>query len=143
MRKEVPSALEAGRVTSGPWATTPEFGLTGVFRMQAPSGAELAIGGHTGEGPMVAVGLADGERTVIDAKTGWEHVTVHVDGDRTPTWEEMCFAKDLFWKPEEACVQYHPPASEYVNARECLHLWRPIHATIPAPSVALAKFGFE
>lgn len=59
-----------------------------------------------------------------DAQTEWEHLSVSL-ADRCPTWEEMCFLKDLFWEPEETVVQYHPPKSEYVNiAKNCLHLWR-------------------
>lgn len=59
-----------------------------------------------------------------DAQTDWEHLSVSLP-DRTPTWEEMCFLKDLFWEPEDTVVQYHPPRSEYVNrAKYCLHLWR-------------------
>ena len=133
--------LEAGRVRSGPWATTPEWGLSGMFRIQGPSGAELVIGAHTGDGPMVAL---DGEdaRHIVDAPTGWEHATVHVEG-RLATWQEMCFVKNLFWNEEECVVEYHPPRSEYVNFNDCLHLWRPKHGTIPRPSVSVVARGFE
>lgn len=57
---------------------------------------------------------------------GWEHVSI--DGKtRTPTWEEMCHFKELFWDDDEVVVQYHPKKSEYVNiAPKCLHLWKPI-----------------
>lgn len=59
-----------------------------------------------------------------DAQTDWEHLSVSLP-DRCPTWEEMCFLKDLFWSPEDCVVQYHPPKSDYVNlAKNCLHLWR-------------------
>ena len=43
-----------------------------------------------------------------DAQTDWEHVSVSLP-DRCPTWEEMCFIKDLFWNSDECVVQYHPP----------------------------------
>lgn len=53
---------------------------------------------------------------------------------RCPTWEEMCWIKGQFWGPEDRVIQYHPPASEYINDHPyCLHLWRPIGAEIPAP----------
>lgn len=57
---------------------------------------------------------------------GWEHVSI--DGKRRiPDWEEMCELKDMFFKEDECCVQYHPPKSDYVNtAPYCLHIWRPI-----------------
>ena len=57
---------------------------------------------------------------------GWEHVSI--DGkNRTPTWDEMCFIKDMFFSDDECCVQYHPQKSEYVNnIPHCLHIWKPI-----------------
>lgn len=56
---------------------------------------------------------------------GWDHVSVSTP-NRCPTWEEMCWIKGLFFEPEEAVVQYHPPASVYVNNHPyCLPLWRP------------------
>lgn len=56
----------------------------------------------------------------------WEHVSVTVyKKNRCPTWDEMCFIKTLFWDDSDLVVQYHPPASEYVNNHAyCLHLWR-------------------
>ena len=67
---------------------------------------------------------------------GWEHVSI--DGkNRTPTWDEMCSIKDMFFSDDECCVQYHPPKSEYVNnAPHCLHIWKPIEqysGTLPIP----------
>lgn len=67
-----------------------------------------------------------------DAQTEWEHVSISM-ADRCPTWEEMCYIKDLFWEPEETVVQYHPPKSEYVNmAKYCLHLWH-FKGEMPSP----------
>lgn len=64
---------------------------------------------------------------------GYEHVSVSAIS-RCPTWEEMCFIKDLFWDEEDCCIQYHPPKSEYINyCPTCLHLWRPIGIEIPRP----------
>ena len=60
---------------------------------------------------------------------GWDHVSVtpcNRKRQTCPTWEEMCAIKDMFFYPEEAAVQYHPPQSQYVNNHPyCLHLWRP------------------
>ena len=59
---------------------------------------------------------------------GWDHVSVHIeeDGeDQTPTWDEMCRIKDMFWGKEACVFQYHPPKSKYVNNHpNVLHLWR-------------------
>jgi hypothetical protein len=73
----------------------------------------------------------------------WEHVSVHafkdgtrefVSKDRTPSWKEMCFVKDLCWDAEDVVMQLHPKRSEYVNQHpHTLHLWRPLDATIPTP----------
>lgn len=65
--------------------------------------------------------------------TIWEHVSISTQ-TRCPTWEEMCFVKDLFWDEEDCVVQYHPPKSDYINCHpRCLHLWRPIGLEIPRP----------
>lgn len=68
---------------------------------------------------------------------GWEHVSVSPCNEKRktcPTWEEMCEIKDLFWRPDECVVQYHPPKSDYVNRYPyCLHLWRPIGQELPRP----------
>ena len=64
-------------------------------------------------------------RVLIGSGDGWDHVSVSLK-HRVPTWDEMCFIRDIFFEPEELVVQYHPPESEYVNfCRTVLHLWRP------------------
>lgn len=68
---------------------------------------------------------------IISDDFGWEHASVTVkkfnlkEMERTPTWSEMCFVKDLVWTKQQCVLQFHPPESEYVNNHEyCLHLWR-------------------
>lgn len=81
---------------------------------------------------------------------GWEHVSVHVqvskyktgrlvyDHDETPSWEEMCYIKGLFWDEDDLVVQYHPKKSDYVNNHEnTLHLWRATGQEIIAPPIFL------
>ena len=64
----------------------------------------------------------------------WEHVSVCPLNGTMPTWDDMCFIKDMFWDEEDCVIQYHPPKSEYVNNMpNCLHLWKPIKETIPMP----------
>lgn len=72
----------------------------------------------------------------------WEHVSARAVkqlGSKqfknyTPTWDEMCFLKSLFWGDEDCVVQYHPPKSDYVNVHEnVLHLYRPTAVEIPMP----------
>lgn len=56
----------------------------------------------------------------------WEHVSVSLE-NRTPTWEEMCFVKSLFWGGHETVLQFHPKITRYVNHHEhCLHLWKKV-----------------
>ena len=66
---------------------------------------------------------------------GWEHVSIApYRHSHTPTWDEMCALKDMFFYDEETVVQYHPAKSQYVNNMpNCLHLWRPLNATMPTP----------
>ena len=58
---------------------------------------------------------------------GWEHVSVSpFDRSVTPSWDDMCQLKDMFFEDEEMALQFHPKKSEYVNLMEnCLHIWRP------------------
>lgn len=75
----------------------------------------------------------------------WDHVSVSLrkyarnpvsshQMERTPTWEEMCWIKDLFWDKEQAVIQFHPPESEYVSIHDyVLHLWRPQQHEVITP----------
>lgn len=71
---------------------------------------------------------------------GWEHVSVSpYKRSYTPTWDEMCSLKDMFFHDDEIVVQYHPAKSEYVNQTpNCLHLWRPIDQELPVPPSIMA-----
>lgn len=60
----------------------------------------------------------------IASDEGWEHVSVSLP-DRCPTWEEICFIKNMFWDEGDLVVQLHPPKEDYINNHPyCLHLWR-------------------
>ena len=64
---------------------------------------------------------------------GWDHVSVSYS-NKTPTWDEMAEIKNMFFKPDELCIQYHPPEHEYVNFhKHCLHIWRPQWENVPSP----------
>ena len=66
---------------------------------------------------------------------GWEHVSVApYKRSHTPTWDEMCRLKDMFFHDDEVVVQFHPAKSDYVNnVPNCLHLWRPLNEVMPTP----------
>ena len=106
---------ETARITDGPIPSTAADGNNGAFRC--------------------------GKFTIIASDGGgWEHVSVSLP-NRCPTWGEMCWVKSLFWDPEDAVIQIHPPASQYVNMHpNCLHLWRPINLTLPLPPAIFVGF---
>lgn len=87
---------------------------------------------------------------------GWEHLSITIrkvtstSGRKTapvlrcPTWQEMCFCKDLFWDPNECVIQFHPPMSQYVsNSEFCLHIWRPTDVEFPTPPAVLVGLAPE
>ena len=93
-----------------PVPSFPHRGLAGAFTVIGPNNSFLRI---ISSGPPVAAIHKD-----------WEHVSVSLI-DRCPTWEEMCFVKDLFWNDDELVVQFHPPKSDYINCHPfVLHLWK-------------------
>lgn len=105
---------EKYRLTHGPMGSTRENGNNGCFVIKAPRSTSI-----------LACIASDG--------MGWEHVSVSKP-NQCPTWEEMCFIKDLFWEADDTVYQIHPPADEYINNhRYCLHLWRPIQGPMTLP----------
>jgi hypothetical protein len=116
MRAKVSEKLENGRMRDGEYASEPGK-LYGMFKLRGPTRDLLLI--------MSSGSDAD--------SSGWEHVSVSLK-HRTPTWEEMCFVKDLFWDDEEMVLQIHPAKSKYVNFHPyCLHLWRSLAFDMPTP----------
>jgi hypothetical protein len=108
--------VEQYRVTHGKMKSNPgdPFGL---FFIPSPNGRILGV-----------IASAAYPETV-----NWDHVSVSTK-KHTPTWNEMCFIKNLFFDSEECVIQFHPPKSVYINDHSsCLHLWRPAEFTIPLP----------
>lgn len=72
---------------------------------------------------------------------GWDHVSIHASNaadNFTPWWEDMCYAKNFFFKRSETVIQYHPPSDVYVNNHpHTLHLWRPQNTVIELPPVIM------
>lgn len=106
----VPEKYRARVKGNSPFNTTAEDGNNGIFVVPMHRGKK---------------GKTKQIRIIASDELGWEHVSVSYD-KRTPTWDEMCRVKDLFWSPEDLVIQYHPPEKNYVNNhKHCLHLWRP------------------
>jgi len=74
-----------------------------------------------------------GLKVIISAGANWEHVSVSRKS-RTPSYEDMTWAAQTFWRADQTIMQLHVPASDHINLSEyCLHWWRPIDADIPRP----------
>lgn len=124
--KDLNESVGQYRIKRGEMATPPELGNYGAFCVPLAKKTVAMVIANDGE------------------ECGWEHVSVHVryadrNGKmhmRTPTWDEMCVIKGLFFEPEETVIQFHQPASRYVNQHpHCLHLWRPENVEIPLPPI--------
>lgn len=90
-----------------------------------------------GDGNNGAFDLGRGMFAIASDGMGWEHVSVSFP-NRTPSWDEMCQVKRIFWDDEDCVVQFHPRRSEYRNLhRHCLHLWRCSYAEFPEPNPEL------
>lgn len=75
---------------------------------------------------------------IVSWGRNWDHVSVHTSEARPPTWDEMCFIKNIFFGDNECVVQYHPPKDKYKNLHPyCLHLWKSQRLPIPQPPVEL------
>ncbi len=104
---------EIHRLKTGMFGSDESYGNNGVFIMELLS--------HGKPPKRVHCLVSDGE--------GWEHVSTSIvygrSRSRTPTWDDMCMIKELFWDQEDCVVQFHPPKSQYVNMHpNVLHLWR-------------------
>lgn len=123
MQKRPSKFLETHRVLEGPLASDRSSGNNGAFDIlynDALLGVIAACG------------------------RGWDHVNVHTlvpfRGNyaeymrRTPTWDEMDYVRKLFFRGDEWVIQYHPPASKYINKHShTLHMWRPQDEAVPTP----------
>lgn len=116
MRKKPTRLAETCRVASGPLASTSDLGNNGAFGLPC-NGVILWC--------------------IVSDQEGWDHVSVHADGpngERCPTWDEMCFVRKTFFAADEWVMQLHPPPTKNINVHPfTLHLWRPQKAGLPLP----------
>ena len=109
--------IEKYRIREGKLASDASFGNNGAFMVNPTKSQELGII------------VSDGE--------GWDHVSVSTQA-RCPTWQEMCWVKDLFFSSSEVVIQYHSAKRDYVNNHPyCLHLWKPHGLEIPIPPASM------
>jgi hypothetical protein len=126
VRKAFPKVVEDGREQHGPPYASLPGERHGRFRVRHPKSGQIFC---------AVVSAGEGWKEAGLPGEPWEHVSVsNVSQGRCPTWEEMCWFKSLFFEEEEWVVQYHPPASLYVNNHpHVLHLWRPVESAFPTP----------
>ena len=117
MRSHPSKKAEKHRVTKGHMASDKSYGSNGYFLIPSPQKGILKI--------------------IASDKLLWDHVSVSLP-NRTPSWTEMCYVKDLFWGPDEVVIQYHPAKTDYINNHPyVLHLWRSQYEKIPMPMLKL------
>ena len=104
------------------------------------SNPRLIVGiiGNDGGNGLVSMPLWKGS-VIWSNGAGWEHVSVSPESKRiTPSWDDMCRIKDMFFYEDEAVIQIHPPKAEYVNNMpNCLHLWRCTYKDMVLPPSVL------
>lgn len=114
---KLPDHVEAGRTLAGAFGSPARSPDGGRFHFRLKAGQRVCV--------------------IVGVAFGWEHVSVSMTGRsarrRLPSWREMCEVKDLFWRSDEAVVQYHPSKADYVNFGEVLHLWKPLQDSLPLP----------
>lgn len=121
-RKEIePHRVRSLRVSGKQYGTDPDRdGRNGLFRIPRGLYTYQVIASDDSEG---VVGR-------------WEHVSfVNLsEPDVPPDYEEMTWAKNLFWSEEETVVHYWVPASDHINQHPgCVHLWSWAGGTMPRP----------
>lgn len=80
---------------------------------------------------------------IFSYQMGWEHLSVSMP-NKTPTWDQMCKMKDIFWGDDETCIEYHPRKADYVNNHpHCLHIWKPTEEMLPTPPSIMVGFKSE
>jgi hypothetical protein len=110
------------RVRTGPQASSSLDGNCGAFVVQ-----------HAG----VSLFVIASDGLDLPVPHQWEHVSVSTR-ERTPTWQEMCAVKQIFWDAEDVVLQLHPARSQYVNDHPyVLHLWRSVNCRQPLPPMLL------
>lgn len=107
------------------------------YRDRDAERSRFGVDGDGGNGVFKVYVCGRSFRVIASDGGGWEHISVSPCNKKRqtcPSWEEMCEIKDMFFGPEERVVQFHPPASEYVNNHPyCLHLWKPVGVEMPHP----------
>jgi hypothetical protein len=112
MKEKFPKYINKFRVKTGLFKSTAASGFNGCFIIPR-GGRKLTV--------------------IVSDEVGWDHVSVSLK-NRTPTWDDMVYIKNLFWDDSETVLQFHPPKSDYVNIhKHCLHLWKNQRTPVELP----------
>lgn len=83
----------------------------------------------------------DGEiyHVMISDGGGWKHLSAtNAQKKVIPSWNAMCRLKEYFFSDDEWACQFHPAKDDHINDHPyCLHIWMPLDAPLPHPSIAL------
>lgn len=81
----------------------------GAFRVKTPWGGKKGVLG-----------------VILGTGMGWIHVSVTTSRvNLCPTWREMEFVRERFFRDEDIVVQISPPRGLKVNDHPgCLHMWK-------------------
>lgn len=124
MKKKFCEVVEKSRETVDPTFGSPPGSRYGAFFFRCPLTAQKL--------KVIVCAAEEYEHQCLPGEP-WDHVSVSTP-NRTPTWEEMCWFKELLFDAEECVVQFHPPQSVYINQHAfVLHLWKPLRLEIPMP----------
>lgn len=70
---------------------------------------------------------------VVSTEGGWDLVSVMTRGS-SPTWDEMCLVREIFFRDDETAIQYSVPKPERISTHKfALHWWRPHTLELPRP----------
>lgn len=71
---------------------------------------------------------------------GWEHLSVS-HSNKIPSWLCMQEMKEMFFKDDEECFQFHPKKEYYINNNEyTLHIWKKTDGEMEPPPYILVGF---
>ena len=73
------------RIRTGPLGSDDSFGNLGAFKIPVSSKSKSCF------------------MVISSDEAGWEHVSVSLSG-RTPTWDEMCAIKAIFWDADDCVI---------------------------------------
>ena len=54
---------------------------------------------------------------------GWEHVSVSYSATKIPSWNMMCFIKNMFWDEEDCVIQFHPPKANMLIVTQLYYIY--------------------